>query len=371
MKVCCLNNYPLGKMSALADAGRVPRQHTWGIDALAARGHRVVLAPFHEPFEGHPLDRVSTVLRHELGQLDQELHALTRTGVHVVYCAEQQSARGLAVLPRRLRRAAVLVSLVHHPLSPGARNRSVLGGHDLLIALSDRLRDDLLRDHALPAERVIVAAWGPDLSSPLYQPTGAGPVVSAGKSNRDLPTLVAALAEVGAPAVVYDLAGQITDAPENVRVVRSGGPGADPVSRNGGYLMEAVMNDIRAANAVAIPISDPCRLTGLTELNDALALAKPIIMTRSPYTPIDIESVGCGLLVDPGDVRGWILALERVTSDPSFAAELGRRGRAYAEAHVNYGAFGDRLVDSVERVLDERGELRSEALGPEAARVLA
>jgi len=350
LKVCCLNNYPLEKMSALADEGRVPRQHTWGIDALAARGHRVVLAPFHEPFEGHPLDRASILLRHEVGQLDQELHALTRADVDVVYCAEQQSARGLALLPRRLRRGTALVSVIHHPLSPGARNRRVLHGHDLLIALSDRLRDDLVRDHALPPERVTVAPWGPDLSFPLYAATGAGPVVSAGKSNRDLPTLVAALAEVGAPAIVYDLAGQIGGAPGGVRLVRPGGRGTDPVSQGGAYLMEAVMDDIRAASAVAIPIADPNRMTGMTELTDALALAKPVVMTRSPYTPIDVERVGCGLLVDPGDVRGWVHALRRLTSDPAFAAGLGQRGRAYAEALLNYRTFGERLVESVEQV---------------------
>lgn len=241
------------------------------------------------------------------------------------------------------------MSVVHHPLSPGARNRLVLHGHDLLVALSERLRDDLLRDHGLPPERVSVGAWGPDLSFPLYRPTGAGPVVSAGKSNRDLPTLVAALAEARAPAIVYDLAAQIPDPPEGVRLIRSGGPGADPASSGGSYLMEAVMDDIRAAKAVAIPISDPARLTGMTELNDALALGKPIIMTRSPYTPIDIERVGCGLLVDPGDVGGWVAALQRVMGDSSFAAELGRRGRAYAEASLNHRLFGDHLVEAVER----------------------
>ncbi len=82
------------------------------------------------------------------------------------------------------------------------------------------------------------------------------------------------------------------------------GPGdvdrADP-DAPGQYLAARSMGDTAAASIVAVPVRDPNRLTGLTEVADALALAKPVIATRSPYFPIDIEAIGCGIWVEPGD----------------------------------------------------------------------
>ena len=141
-----------------------------------------------------------------------------------------------------------------------------------------------------------------------------------GKSNRDLATLAQALARTGAPGVVYDLERRLPDAPNDaVRVVHPGQSAACDPNSPGGYLPARAIAETAAASIVAIPVLDPGRLTGLTEAVDALAMAKPIVATRSPYFPFDIEAIGCGIWVDPGDVDGWARALDAADRRPAGA----------------------------------------------------
>jgi glycosyltransferase involved in cell wall biosynthesis len=346
--VCVLNNYPLGKMSLRARAGLVPGQHAWGVDALASEGHVVDFAPFHEPVQRNPLDRLSSATRHIVGQLDQELYALRRIrDVDAFYCANQFGLAGLALVRDLLPRTR-FVSVVHHPVRNALRRASA-ARHDVLICLSEALRGELERD--LPGRRaqIVHVPWGPDLASPLYHASGeANGVVSAGKSNRDLATLAAALGKTGANGVVYDLGGVLSAPPnQSVRLVRRGDlEGADPDSA-GGYLAKRVIADVAAASIVAIPVRDPDRLTGLTEALDALALAKPIVATRSAYFPFDIEAVGCGVWVATADADGWTRALGGLLSDAAARREMGAAGRRFAEREWNYEAFCARLSELI------------------------
>jgi len=327
----------------------MPRQHVWGADALAERGHDVEFAPYHEPRERNRLERLSERSRGLLGSLDQEVYALRRmTRIDALYCADQVGLAGLA-LARSVLPATQFISVVHHPLGHAAR-RAALARHDVLVCLSAALCVELER--ALPRRRarVVHLPWGPDLASPLYRPRGdSNGVVSAGKSNRDLPTLTRALARTGAAGVVYDLERRLPDAPTRaIRVVHPGeSDGVDPNSP-GGYLPTRAIADTAAAAIVAIPVLDPGRLTGLTEAVDALALGKPIIASRSPYFPFDVEAVGCGIWVDPGDVDGWTRALERLLGDPGARAEMGAAGRRFAEGEWNYEAFCRGLSELIE-----------------------
>jgi glycosyltransferase involved in cell wall biosynthesis len=340
--VCALNNYSLQKMWERARSGAMPAQHVWGVDALAAQGHAVQFASFHEPSDGNRLERLSLRSRGLLGHLDQEAYAARRIRrLDTLYCADQMGLSGLALI-RAVLPPARFISVVHHPAGHAPR-RAALARHDALVCLSPAVAAEL--DRALPATRtrpnVVSLPWGPDLASPLYRAAGeANGVVSVGKSNRDLPILAQALARTGAPGVVYDLERRITEEPnDGVRLVHPGqSQGVDPNSP-GGYLPTRAIAETAAASIVAIPVLDPGRLTGLTEAVDALALAKPIIATRSPYFPFDIEAIGCGIWVDPGDGDGWVRALARLVGDPDARAEMGAAGRRFAEREWNYDAF--------------------------------
>jgi glycosyltransferase involved in cell wall biosynthesis len=345
--VCALNNYPLEKMWELSRIGSIPRQHVWGVDALAAEGHVVDIAPFHEPSERNLLDRLSSRSRGLLGHLDQESYAIRRIRTaDVLFCADQVGLAGVALARAGLPPTRI-ISVVHHPLRNVLR-RAAAARHDVLVCLSPGLCAELMRDLPRRGARMVHLPWGPDLQSPLYRPGGEeNGVVSAGKSNRDLLTITTALERAKTTGVVYDLERQLRAAPSaSIRLVHPGADGVDPESP-GGYLARHVIGDIAAASIVAIPMRDPLRLTGLTEAIDALALAKPILATRSPYFPFDIEEVGCGRWIDPGDVDGWSHALAELMSDADARAGMGAAGRRFAERGWNYETFCDGLSELI------------------------
>ena len=90
-----------------------------------------------------------------------------------------------------------------------------------------------------------------------------------------------------------------------------------------------VLKDLVRASVVAIPLKNPGKISGLSELNDALALGKPVVVTRTLHLrDVDVEAIGCGVWVEPGDVSGWRTALARLHGDVALRASMGAAGRA-------------------------------------------
>jgi glycosyltransferase involved in cell wall biosynthesis len=295
---------------AVAD-GSYPAHHLWGADGLAAAGHAVELGFFGR--RRRSLAHLSWRLGERLGDLEQEAVMLRRArGGAVILAAEATIVRGLAAVGR-----GPLVGIVHS--GPARWMRRL----DVALCLSSRVRDELVALGRDPAATP-VAAWGPDLAYARYTPTGDELVVSAGKTERDRETLVAALRDTGIPAKVYE---------------------ATPPAQYG-----AALEDLRRASVVAIPLAATDRLLGLSEINDALALGKPIVMTRTAAIDVDPEAIGCGFTVAPGDVAGWREALTRLAGDPALRARLGRRGREWAERHHNADTFRAAVVAAVDAV---------------------
>jgi glycosyltransferase involved in cell wall biosynthesis len=162
-------------------------------------------------------------------------------------------------------------------------------------------------------------------------------VVSAGRTNRDVATLVEALAGGLAAARVYAPAGTPVRSRGDVEVIEF-----DAANQHW------VLDDFARAAVIAIPLADPDVLSGLSELGDALGLAKPVIVTRSPEIDVDVEAVGCGRWVERGDVAGWRTALDDLLSDAALRRAMGERGRAWAREHWNSDLFGSGVADALE-----------------------
>ena len=110
------------------------------------------------------------------------------------------------------------------------------------------------------------------------------------------------------------------------------------------------MDDLRDAAVVAIPIANTDTVVGLTELNDALALGKPVVMTKNEFIDVDIEAIGCGISVAPGDTEGWRRALDSLMGNPSRRRAMGRAGREFAVREWNYELFCEQLTLALDRV---------------------
>ncbi len=344
-RVAFTHNYPMQLSRARVQEGRYPAQHLYGADHLERAGWTVEYVPWASP---HLASWLSARTGLRWGELAQERRILARLRhLDVVYAGEPHHVAGLARLRGRGLLRTPLVGVVHQV--PRPRDRGWVRGLDLPLCLSRRVAEavDELR-RGLPPARTI--PWGPDLQFPGYADAGTAEfVVSAGKSNRDLTTLLAALAHVPARARVYAVTQETGPVPPQVEVVTTtehldeGGVGPPQ------FAYEQVLADLQRASVVAVPLLDPDCLSGLTEVADALALGKPIVMTRTPFLDLDIEAAGCGVWVDKGDVRGWTAALSAIVTDHERRASMGRRARAVAEDGWNATTFGE----GVSRALDD------------------
>jgi glycosyltransferase involved in cell wall biosynthesis len=108
-----------------------------------------------------------------------------------------------------------------------------------------------------------------------------------------------------------------------------------------------------SARALAIPMVAQDGLCGLTSLMDALGAGKPVIMTRNRLIDLDIEALGIGRWVAPGDVDGWIDAMRFFEDNPDEAAAMGRQARALVNDGLDYRSFSREIRQIVEDGIGE------------------
>jgi glycosyltransferase involved in cell wall biosynthesis len=337
------NNYDMSRARAGWLAGTYPAHHLYGTARLGSE-FEVVDLPFRT---GGTLARATELTRAKLGNIGQQVAAV-RWGQpgSVVYGAAASELRSLAGLRAARLVATPIVGVFHWAPTNRIARGWPLRGFDRVIVLSQHTRRSMVQAGVAP-ERITVLGWGADLDFAGFAPRGPAaadaPVVATGKTQRDMRTLLAALRATGLPAHIYgdrdELARGAGPIPAHVTV--------RPVARDEPTAPlkydDAVMADLRAAAVVAIPLPSTDRLAGLTEVVDALACARPMILTRSPYFDFDIERIGCGWWVEPGDVRGWSERLRAAMSDRERLEQMGRAGRAWASDHLNERLFTDGL----------------------------
>jgi glycosyltransferase involved in cell wall biosynthesis len=104
---------------------------------------------------------------------------------------------------------------------------------------------------------------------------------------------------------------------------------------------------LESARVVALPVVDNTYSGATTVLLQAMALAKPVVVSRtraiaSGYGLVDGENCR---LVEPGDATRFRQALEGVLSDESHARALGSRARRTVEDGLTWEDYVDRVED--------------------------
>jgi hypothetical protein len=337
-RVIVTHGYPLQTAERLVAEGLYPAHLMWGADALVRQGWQVSLAT---ALPQSRAARISMRIGNKLGGLNEQRMMLRPHDV--VFAGSAPLVRGISMARYLGAWRRPIVAIFHGPVRGGRAAGPWVNGIDVALCLTSAAQRCLVAEHGRSERMTPVVPWGPDLDFVGYRdPEDGGFVLSSGKDNRDVATLLAALTHVNIPARVYAPRDE-TSAAATVTII-SPAPGAAQLEYH------EVIDDLRRATIVAIPVKKLDRLTGLTEINDALALGKPIVMTRTPYLDLDIEREGFGVFIQPGDVRGWRDALNALADDPARRMAMGKAARAFAEERWNYGRFCSALNDALQLV---------------------
>lgn len=267
------------------------------------------------------------------------------------------------ILLRALRLYRHPIVVWHHQPIVKAKNplrealaRLFYRGIDHMIFFSEKLLRDSLQSQKADPKRMSVVHWGADLdyydNLPVHPFSSGKPMVdgqienqswgggfiSTGKELRDFRTLIEAFNNTGLPLTLYAQKQQ-ESLFANIKRRRN----ID--LRFGERLMPHELSLLVAqSQCVCICCQRSNYTVGLTTVVEAIALGLPILCTRNPQMPMDIEAEGCGIYLEPGDREGWEKAICYIAEHPEEAKAMGRRGRALAEQYYNVKQCGKEVA---------------------------
>jgi glycosyltransferase involved in cell wall biosynthesis len=312
--------------------GLVPPHQLLGCLELARMGYEVALA---EPLPDFYLYR--DPLPHDLKLLPFIRSWLGPQGI--VYCGHNV----LYWLPllhalRAIRSPIVSLLYAREPL---AFSRA----HSGIVALTPAAAEQARK--LAPKAKVAHLGWGVDLASFPALPYRPRFFLSCGIANRDFRTLTEAAKLSGRPLrVICPGIPPGLRWPANVELI-DGGNGWNVDAKK--VTFEELLHVHYAASTASLIIlkSDPTEYTanGFTNLIEALALARPVVVTRTGALPgeIDVEKAGCGFQVPPEDPQAIADAMEALVQNPVQAQAMGEKGRKLCEQHYNINRYAQDL----------------------------
>ncbi|MDP3071625.1 MAG: glycosyltransferase [Opitutaceae bacterium] len=307
-----------------------PGQHLWGCIELARLGYEVAMP--EEPVRG----RFFNYRRQDFNQLRFIREWLGRDGIlysghTVLFWAPMLAAAGLLRCP--------VVTLLY----AAGENLRFSSGYAGVIAMTPAAER---RARSLaPGAKIAHLGWGVDL--PLYPSSRHTPgwFLSCGKTRRDFSTLASAAGKVAETVRVINTSAPAgLDWPANVQFVGTAQAGTwEAVSFR--ELIDRHYAGCTAALVLLETDTEERYAAGFTQLIEALALGKPVIVTRTGAIPgeIDVEATGCGIFVPPKDPVALAEAMITLAKDPARAAAMGQAGRRLCETDYSMERFGTRL----------------------------
>ena len=327
-----LDNYGGMAMWAKIKSGDMPPHHLRGCLELARMGYEVLLVePLPDFYFNH------RALPHDLRLLKLVRQWLGPDGI--LFCGHNVLYWLLLLRKCGLLRTHIVSNLwAREPLRFASAHSGIVGLTKAGAEQAKRLA---------PAVKVAALGWGADLRVYPRYPYRPETFFSCGIALRDFRTVSAAAArsryqlEVVVPGPLGDVVW-----PGNVRTI-DGGKGWNYTAKRLSYKELLERYYARSACSLIIIHSDPTEYTacGFTELLEVMAMARPVIMTKTGALPseIDVERAGCGIFVPPGNAEALADAINYVGDNPDVAAQMGCKARQLAETYYNIDRYATDL----------------------------
>jgi glycosyltransferase involved in cell wall biosynthesis len=99
-----------------------------------------------------------------------------------------------------------------------------------------------------------------------------------------------------------------------------------------------------------MPLQETDFQAGITTILEAMAMARPVICTRTTGQTDVIVDRETGIYVPPGDPVALHDAIVSLLDDPDRAAQLGRAARRWVEEHATVDRYAAGLATVVDAV---------------------
>jgi glycosyltransferase involved in cell wall biosynthesis len=238
-----------------------------------------------------------------------------------------------------------LAAILHQPpggIDHGAVHAAVQARLDrsmyrrcrLLLAASAALADELVTEHGLPADRIVVVAPGSDVAPPPSEIPDLRrgrevAFLSVGNwmARKGTLELLDAFAAIDPDVALLHLVGRDDVEPRYSARVRSRLKAADLVGRvvsHGPVTRTEVAGFYLGADAFVLP---SYREPYGTVYGEALACGLPVVGWRAGNLPHLIDDGREGIVLPPGDVAGLADTLRRLAVDHRWRLQLGASAR--------------------------------------------
>ena len=312
--------------------GLIPSHQLLGCLQLVRMGYEVALA---EPLQHfylyqNPLPHDFKLLKRTLSWLGKE--GILFSGHTLLYWLPILKSMGVVKSP--------VVSLVY-----AREELDFARSHTGILALTPAAAEHAKK--LAPQAKVAHLGWGVDLDFFPIIPYSPEWFLSCGITLRDHRTLsqAAVRCKQSLRVIVPGTLDGISW-PPNVTLI-DGGHGWNFENKRVSYDQLLRNHYARSAGSLIILRKDPAQYhaIGFTELIEVLAMARPVVMTRTGALPteIDVEKAGCGILVPPENPEALAEAIETLANDPTRAEAMGRKGRELVEHYYNIERYAREL----------------------------
>ena len=151
--------------------------------------------------------------------------------------------------------------------------------------------------------------------------------------------------------IQFLIAGDGKERPNLEKTVRR--EGLDNVRILGAVPKKRVPEVLAAANVCLATLMDipMFRTTYPNKVFDCMAAGRPIVLGIDGVIREVVEQAGCGVFVRPGDDAALAEAVCKLAGDPSAAARMGERARAFVTEHFDRHQQGKAFAEVLRRVI--------------------